>query len=263
MNNTLVKGLTLLDSLARQGRPMGVTDIATVTGFPKSGVHRLLQALVDEGYVVQNDAGLYAAAIKLWELGSSALQGLDLRKRAIGVMEDLAQVVGETVHLSVLDRHEVVYIHKVDSDQSVRAYTHIGGRAPAYCVATGKAMMAYRGRALLADALTRLKPFTENTITDQGAFLREMQQVRGRGYAINRGEWRPDVNGLAAPVLDGTGAVIAAIGISGPARRLDPIRLLDLAPSVAEAAQELSSTLSEAAPHASLLSVTHHWGTVL
>jgi DNA-binding IclR family transcriptional regulator len=263
MNNTLVKGLGLLEKLAREGRQMGVTEIATITGYPKSGAHRLLQALVDEGYVTRSDAGLYAPSIKLWELGSSALQGFDLRQRACAVMEELAQALGETVHLSVLDDHEVVYVHKVDSDHPVRAYTQIGGRAPAHCVATGKAMMAHRTRGWLCAAASRLRPFTRNTITDRNAFLHEMQQVRRDGFAMNFGEWRPDVHGLAAPVLDATGTVIAAVGISGPARRLDRLRLVELSPSVLDAARALSSELSEAAPHASLLSVTSHWGTVV
>lgn len=263
MNNTLVKGLGLLEKLARAGRQMGVTEIAAITGYPKSGTHRLLQALVDEGYVMRSAAGLYAASIKLWELGSSALQGFDLRQRAGAVMEGLAHALGETVHLSVLDEHEVVYVHKVDSDQPVRAYTQIGGRAPAHCVATGKAMMAYRTRGWLCAAAARLTPFTPNTITDHDAFLREMQQVRRDGFAVNFGEWRPDVHGLAAPVLDATGAVIAAVGLSGPARRLDRLRLAEHASPVVEAARSLSAELSEAAPHASLLSVTSHWGTLL
>jgi len=87
-----------------------------------------------------------------------------------------------------------------------------------------------------------------------------MQQVRRLGYAINRGEWRPGVNGLAAPIFDGAGAVIAAVGISGPDTRLRPTRLRDLAAAVCEAAEQLSTGLGEFGPHASLLRVTNHWG---
>ena len=262
MNNTLVKGLRLLETLARRGKAVGVSDLAAATGMPKSGAHRLLQALVEEGYVARHESGTYTTSIKLWELGSAALSGFDLRKHADAIMETLVQSTGETVHLSVLDRHEVVYVHKIDSDNPVRAYSQIGGRAAAHCVATGKAMMAFKTAGWLAGAMEHLHAATPNTITDPEAFLAEMQRVRRNGYAINRGEWRLAVNGLAAPILDGTGAVIAAIGISGPESRLRLARLRALAEEVAEAARRLSAELGEAAPHTSLLSVTSHWGAL-
>ncbi|MES2185649.1 MAG: IclR family transcriptional regulator [Pseudomonadota bacterium] len=262
MNNTLIKGLHLLETLARRGQAMGVSELAVAAGLPKSGAHRLLQALVGEGYVLRQEAGSYSTSIKLWELGSAALSGFDLRRHADGIMEALVQATGETVHLSVLDRYEVVYVHKIDSANPVRAYTQIGGRAAAHCVATGKAMMAFKTAGWLAGAMEQLHTATPNTITDPDAFLAEMQKIRRNGYAINRGEWRLSVNGLAAPILDGTGAVIAAIGISGPESRLRPARLRVLAAQVAEAAQTLSASLGEAAPHASLLSVTNHWGAL-
>jgi IclR family KDG regulon transcriptional repressor len=135
MNNTLIKGLRLLETLARRGQAMGVSELAAAAGLPKSGAHRLLQALVGEGYVLRQEAGSYCTSIKLWELGSAALSGFDLRRHADGIMEALVQATGETVHLSVLDRYEVVYVHKIDSANPVRAYTQIGGRAAAHCVA--------------------------------------------------------------------------------------------------------------------------------
>lgn len=263
MNNTLIKGLRLLEALARRGQPMGVSEIAAITGMPKSGAHRLLQGLLDERYVLRHEAGTYSVSIKLWELGSSALLGFDLRRKADGVMEALMQDTGETVHLSVLDQQEVVYVHKVESANPVRGYTQIAGRVPAHCVATGKAMMAFKSAAWLDEAVAHLYAATSRTLTRPAAFKAEMQKVRRNGYAINRGEWRAGVNGLAAPIFDGTGAVIAAIGISGPESSLHSTRLLALSEQVRHTAQELSNDLSKSAPHASLLGVMNRWGALL
>lgn len=259
MNNTLIKGLHLLETLARRGQPMGLTELAKASGLCKSGAHRLLQALVDEHYVQRQESGSYAAAIKLWELGSAALVGFDLRRHADGVMESLMQRTGETVHLSVLDQREVVYVHKVDGPNPVRAYSQIGGRAASHCVATGKAMMAFKSSNWLADATLHLSAATPRTVTDPEGFKSQMERVRKVGYAINLGEWRLSINGLAAPIFDGTGSVIAAIGISGPDSRLKPGRLRSLADAVRASAQALSADLSKAAPHASLLGVTSNW----
>lgn len=149
MNNSLLKGLAILQILARSKAPLGVTAVARQLGISKGNVHRMLQALVQTGFVVRHDRGQYGVSIKLWELGSAALTSFDLRQHAADIMDHLVEETGHSAHLSVLDLTEVVYVHKVEGLQSVRAYSQIGGRAPAYCVATGKALLAEQGEQTL------------------------------------------------------------------------------------------------------------------
>jgi IclR family KDG regulon transcriptional repressor len=244
MNNTLIKGLGLLEVLARSDRALGVTELATRLGIGKSNAHRLLQALVDLGYVRRDPAGSYAASIRLWELGSAMLANLDLRRASQAWMDWLLERSRETVHLSVLDGDEVVYVHKIDSPEPVRAYTQIGGRAPAHCVATGKAMLAWEGDIALASMAQRLRAWSPRTVTDPAEFLREMERVRQQGYAVNRGEWRESVGGIAAPVRDPGGRVIAAVGLSGPIDRLRPSSFRTLAVDVIRAAEGVGAALA-------------------
>ncbi len=249
MNNTLIKGLLLLEVLARSDRPLGVTELATRLGIVKSGVHRLLQALIEMRYVVRDEStSSYRASIRLWELGSAVLSHFDLRHVATPRMETLLQQTRETVHLSILDGDEVVYVHKIDSPEPVRAYSEIGGRAPAYCVATGKALLAFEHDVFLSALAQRLQRHTARTITDPARFLREMEGVRSAGYAVNRGEWRETVCGIAAPIRGSSGQVIAAIGVSGPAARIKPASFKPLAVQVAAAAASISEALSSSAP---------------
>jgi IclR family KDG regulon transcriptional repressor len=244
MNNTLLKGLAVVELLSRSERPLNLTQIGKELGLAKSNVHRLMQALVDTRFVLRDDdSGTYSPSIKLWELGSAVLGKLDLRRHAERQMDALMDRTGESVHLSVLDGIEVVYVHKVDSDRPVRAYTQIGGRVPAYCVATGKAQLAFGSERVLDLACAALKPHTENTITDRGEFLKDMRKTRQRGYAINRAEWREGVWGLAAPVMDARGFVIAAVGISGPAARFRKSILPDWSAAVVATAAEISDAL--------------------
>lgn len=137
MNNTLLKGLQVMEVLARRGQSMGVGELAVSVGLQPSCVHRLLQGLVEERYVRRTQRGMYAATLKLWEVGSCALMGDELRSNAASSMERLMEQTGLSVHLSVLDQNEVVYVHKVEGRFPVRSYTQISGRAPAHCVATG------------------------------------------------------------------------------------------------------------------------------
>ncbi|MFZ4758175.1 MAG: IclR family transcriptional regulator [Burkholderiaceae bacterium] len=245
MNNTLVKGLGLLEVLAHADRPLGVTELATRIGLGKSNVHRLLQALVELGYVRRDgEAGEYAASIRLWELGSAVLANLDLRRAAQSWMDWLLDRTRETVHLSVLDGDDVVYVHKLDSPEPVRAYTQIGGRAPAYAVATGKAMLAFVDGSALDAVSHRLHAYSSRTLTNPAEFLRDMERVRQQGYAVNRGEWRESVGGVAAPVRDPSGRVVAAVGLSGPIERLRPSTLKALAADVIRAADGVGAALA-------------------
>ncbi|MBT2304831.1 IclR family transcriptional regulator [Variovorax paradoxus] len=244
MNNTLLKGLSVLELLSRSDRALSLTQIGKELGMVKSNVHRLMQALVETRFVLRDEeSGTYGPSIKLWELGSAVLAKLDLRRHAERQMEALMTLTGESVHLSVLDGTEVVYVHKVDSPNPVRAYTQIGGRAPAYCVATGKAQLAYSGTTVLHAVAATLRPHTERTVTDPESFLKEMRKVREQAYALNRGEWRDNVFGIASPVMDTRGSVIAAVGISGPAERFRKTVMTDWTQAVVAAATDISHAL--------------------
>lgn len=240
MNNTLVNGMALLEALAHSGQALGISELAARTGIGKSNVHRLLQTLGELGYV-QRDvlAGSYRASIRIWELGTAVLSHMDLRPLALPAMEALLAETRETVHFSVLDGDDVVYLHKLDSPQPVRAYSTVGGRAPAHCVATGKAMLAFRSDAQLNALAQTLRAHTAKTVVDPLAFFQEMTGIRNRGYAVNTGEWQETVNGVAAPVRDPSGRVIAAVGVSGPAERLRAAHFKGLGDTVIAAATRI------------------------
>jgi DNA-binding IclR family transcriptional regulator len=246
MNNTLVKGLQVLEALARSERALGVSELALMLDLSKSNVHRLLQALVDLRYVVKNETTAeYSASLKLWELGNRVSLRVAVRHAAQTPMAELLLATRESVHLAVLEGHEVLYIHKLDSPQPVRAYFEIGGRAPAHCVATGKAMLAWQPEATLKQfAASGLQRYTAATIVDADDFLREMERVRHQGYAVNRGEWRDSVWAIGAPIRDSAGTVVAAVGISGPSSRIKPAQIRLLAHLVRKAADDVSRDAS-------------------
>jgi len=251
MNNTLVKGIALLEALAHSDRPLGVTTLANQLAIGKSNVHRLLQALVELGYVRHDPAShSYTASIRLWELGSAVLANLDLRRLAEAPMQHLLERTRENVLLAVLDGDEIVYVHKFDSPQPVRTFSRIGGRAPAYAVATGKAILAWQNQAHLESVSRRLQRHTSTTIVDQQEFLREMAKIRLQGFATSAGSWREGVRGLAAPIFEPHGTVIASIGISGPSERLRAAQLNALAPAVIEAAAAVTAELASDKPSA-------------
>lgn len=239
MDKTLAKGMSVLEVLVAADGPQGVSQLARKLDLSKSNTHRLLQTLSALGYVASKE-GRYYLTPKLWVLGADLMSRLDVRRIALPELERLAEDTQETVHLSVLDNDEVVYVDKIDSPQPIRAYTKIGGRAPAWCVATGKAMLAFQPQEQIERVARQLKPFTSLSISDAPSLRRELQEVRELGYAVNRGEWREEIGGLAAPIFDSRATVVAALGISGPTGRINAQAIDRFAPKVREAARAVS-----------------------
>jgi len=242
MDKTLLKGLAMIEALAQSRNPRGVSDLATEMDLTKSNVHRVLKTLESAGYVTQiASTARYRLSLKLWELGSKVMSRLDLKREAAEAMEDLSNATRETVHLSILDGAEVIYIDKIDSPEPIRAYSMIGGRAPAYAVATGKALLAFRQFDGIASI--PITPFTQNTVRDARELAAELARIRSQGYAVNTGEWREGVSGVAAPIFGPDGLAEAAIGVSGPITRFQPKRVKTLVEQVVRAASDVSARL--------------------
>ncbi|NRF72061.1 IclR family transcriptional regulator [Aquincola sp. S2] len=245
MDKTLLKGLAVLEAIVEQeGRARTIEELSHDLKLTKSNVHRTLQTLAHAHYLAKNEAnGSYYPTMKLFEMGTKQLSRFDVRTFAPPFMRTLADETGETVHLSVLEGFSVVYIDKIDSPQPVRSYTAIGGRAPAYAVATGKAMLAYQPDGYLERYASEMQRHTPATITSLPVLKEELARIVRVGYAINRGEWRESVGGLAVTVFNGLNQVVAALGISGPLERLGIGKLNELAPAVKKQAAQISHAM--------------------
>lgn len=241
VGQTAIKALRVLERLVESERPLGVSEIARSGGVAKSNVHRLLAALVATGHARRREDGAYEPTLRMWELGVRVLNRLDLRGVARPHLQALEARTDETVHLTIRAGAEIVYIDKIESHHPVREFTRIGDRAPAHCTATGKVLLAFA--ATEVPLPRRLPAFTPATIRDPRRLASELERVRRQGYAFNVGEYGAHVNGVAAPIADHEGKVVAAVAISGPSERIRPASLRACAPLVLEAAQTISERL--------------------
>jgi IclR family KDG regulon transcriptional repressor len=219
MLSTLEHGLTAVEQLA--DGPLTVRELAERVGLPRQSTYRLLATLGKQGWVhLDASSNRYRLTARMWSIAVSSFERTDLVDRWRPVVRDLA-TVGETVHLAVYERGEVIYVDKADGAHPVRAYSELGGRAPAHCVATGKMLLAHAERVererVLAGPLIR---FTERTIVEPSALEHHLGEVMQRGHAVNLGEWRRDVGGIAVPIRDPASHVVAALGFSAPLQRL-------------------------------------------
>jgi DNA-binding IclR family transcriptional regulator len=216
--STLANGLRVLEHLVE--RPMSMRELATAAALPRQTTYRIVATLIAEGWV-DRDGETYRASPRMWSLAAQSFSLTDLRDALSGTVRRLADEHGESVHLAVYDRGSVVYIDKADGSHPVGSYTVLGGRAPAYCVATGKLLLAYADATTLEQVIAQgLPQHSPLTLTQPDALRLELERVRVDGYAVNRGEWRLGVGGIAVPVLSPFNEVVAALGFSGPSDRI-------------------------------------------
>lgn len=245
VEKVFLKGLTLMEAMVARQEPSGITELAAELGMTKSNVHRLLQTMVSCGYAAKDPlTNRYQCTLKLWQLGSTLGNRLDLRTIARPYLQILSQETRESVHLSVRHGRDTVYIDKINCVHPVGTFSQLGGRAPAYAVSTGKALLS----TLSDDELKRLydgefERYTDKTIVTFDQLKAEMATIRRRGFATNRGEWHEEVGGIAAPIYDAAHTTRGAVGVSAPLDRLTPKAMQALAPLVTKAASAISRAM--------------------
>jgi DNA-binding IclR family transcriptional regulator len=224
---------------------LGVSELSRKVDLHKSTVSRLLATLESEGLIERVPAtDKYRLGFMLVRLAGQVTHFGDVREAARPILIELTERSRETVHLAVLDGDEVVNVEQVSGPHMVREANWVGRRTPLNCVANGKALLAFlpaeQIERILAGPLPR---YTERTIADPRRLRKELALVRERGYAQALGEIEEGLNGVAAPVRDAYGAVIASVSASGPAYRVTADCIPELGALVVEAANRISARL--------------------
>jgi DNA-binding IclR family transcriptional regulator len=244
METTLAKGLKMLEAVARSDGPRGVSELGRELGMTRSNAHRLLQTLSTLGFVRHDPAlGQYEATLRLFELGSAVVSGRDIRTVSQPLMQQLRQKVDENVILSVRDGCEIIVLDRVEGTRTLRTYTPLGSRNPMHCTSAGKLLLAYAPQDVVDVVMQRLEKFTARTITTAAKLHAELDRIRAQGYATAQAEWREDVGGVCTPIKQSNGAVVAALGVSGPIGRFRPAQIKAHLPHLLATTQEISKRL--------------------
>lgn len=241
-SSSVTRAFAILDAIALRRDPSATPqELAKQLRMSKSTTHRYLLTLDKLGAVERDAHSGYRLGLKLIELAGTTLSNSDLRTQADPLMSELAERAEETVHLAVPSGRDVVYIAKADSARAIRMYSYIGTRAPMYCTALGKAILAFSEPRLLEQVIgAGLAGQTAHSITAPERLRREIERVRAEGFALDNQENETGVCCVGAPVFDYTGKPIGALSISGPAERMSRARQLELGHLVQDAARRLS-----------------------
>jgi IclR family transcriptional regulator, KDG regulon repressor len=240
------RALTILDILKENSRGYGVTELSNRLDVSKSTIHRLLMSLLKKGWVRQDkETEKYLLGLKLIEFGQTVSENLDIRKLASPYLHHLAEITGETAHLVILDQHEIVYIDKIESTQTIRMFSQVGKRAPLHCTGVGKAILAFLPEEQVDTIIETkgLPKFTEKTITSREQLFRHLQEIKNRGYSIDDEEHELEIKCAAAPILNFKGDIVAGVSVAGPIMRISDEKLNYMAKEVLKVSKELSTLL--------------------
>lgn len=224
---------------------LGVGAIAKELGLNLSTTHRIVRALVTEGYLAQNEEN------ERYYLGTGALLLGQAAHRNFGldvvhpVLQQLAANTGESVNLGVLAGETAVVVERIESTNALRFTQTPGTRVPLHASSMGKALLAFNEDAVRQclsgkKALPRLTP---KTVVTPKALRAELEEIRTRGWSIDDEESNIGVRCAGAPILDASGIARAAIAVQAPAVRVPDERFAELGPEVTRAAKEISALL--------------------
>ena len=240
--SSVATAIALLKAFSEEEVEIGVSSLARRLGVAKSTVHRLAVTLVSEGMLEQNPENeKYRLGIALFGLGALVRRRMDVSTEARAHLFALRESTRESVHLAILDQAEIMYVYNLESTQAIRMRSDIGVRKPAFCTAEGLAILAFQPPALIDEIIRRgLKPRAPKTRTSAQEFRAALDRVRRDGYAIEDEESEAGMRSVAAPIRNGAGEVVAAVGLAGPVQRLSDETVARYAPEVVRAAETIS-----------------------
>ena len=242
---SIERAIKIMNCFTDKNPELKLTEISDMLDLNKSTIHGIINTLKDGGLIDQNEENQkYRLGLNLVNYASRVLKSIDIREVAHPVIKRLCDEVNETVHLGILDGTEIVYIDKVESNQSIRIFTTIGTRYHAYCTAIGKSILSDLTNEavlrLLPDALPR---YTEYTKTSKEEILEEIIGVRTKGYALDLEENVEGLKCIGAPIFNHEGRVKYSISVSGPVQRMTDEKFEMIIGKVKVAAQEISEKL--------------------
>lgn len=242
----LARGLDILRCFTANDPSLSNQEIAERARLPKPTVSRLTHTLLELGYLTYSRrSGAYQLGPGVLALGYAAIAGLEIRERARQAMAELAAQENVTVALGARDRLNVVYLDVRTGEQTITLSRTVGSRLPLGLTAMGRAILAAldeEERQYLLRAIHEHEP--QNAATVEQGLTRAREEIRAQGFCTSFGDWMPDVNAVAVPILSLDGEHLYGLMAGGPSFKLDKARLTDeLGPKLAEIARTLSAPI--------------------
>ncbi|MDW6057349.1 IclR family transcriptional regulator [Streptomyces sp. FXJ1.4098] len=238
--SVLARVVRIFEAFTPEEPALTVSELSRRTGLHVATVSRQVAELVSYGFLTRDADRRVRIGTRMWELATRASSTLSLRDAAMPFMEGVHDVVGHHVQLGVLDGDEVLFLERLTAPGAVINYTRIAGRLPLHASSSGLVLLAHGPADLRRRALDKpLHRYTPNTPATAARLRAVLAEVRRQGYAYCPGYVHPDALGVAAPVRDARGEVVAALAVIVP----NEAGASSVVPVVRTAARGVSRTL--------------------
>lgn len=241
----LGRGLAVIESFDDEHPRQTPAQVSQRTGIPRTAARRHLLSLVHFGYAA-SDGKLFWLAPRVLRLGQSYLGSARLPRLVLPFTQRVSQQCGETVNVSVLDGHEVVYIARSNPPRYMTLGYQVGARVPAHVVTPGPTILSHFSAPALRQwiAAHDFTGHTALTVTDPAAFAQEVRVAREQSFWATVGQLDASFAGISVPLLDRKGQCRGALGMTVLSSQYDMNRMQShLLPHLQEAAQDLRTLL--------------------
>jgi IclR family KDG regulon transcriptional repressor len=243
---SVTHALDVLEQFNADVDEIGITELSKRLKLHKNNIFRLLATLEARGYIEQNKATEnYRLGLKCLQLGQFYMNRMDFLVEARATLVELAKSANESCYVAVKKGAVIIPLDFVEPENPVRVVSLIGRTLPLHCTAPGKIHLAFEPDEASAESLPeKLERFTNKTIVDREALLREVREVSRAGYALDNGEFMEEVTSVAVPIRDHTRTLVGSLAIAGPANRLTPERVAkEIVPLITSGGNRLSNRL--------------------
>lgn len=219
---SLSKAIDILDVLSVSRRGLSLSELSERCGYPKSTTHALASTMRDRGLVRQLPNGDYALGMRLFEYGSAVSRGFDISELSRPYLESLSSLTGANSVISLIDGESAVSFDYAVSSSGVQILPEIGVRLPLHCTSQGKLMLAYMPQSRVRSLFRRqtMRQYTRHTIIETEQLMRQLAEIRDKGYSVEDGEYKVGLRSVSAPVFDAAGEVRYALTTIGFFRRV-------------------------------------------
>lgn len=226
------------------GRPrQSASEIARRSQLPMSTAHRLVAELAEAGLLDRGDDGSVQIGMRLWELTTRGSRALGLRQVAMPFMTEVQRAVRQHTQLAVRDGDEALFLERLSHPDAGANITRVAGRLPLHASSSGLVLLANAP----ADDLDRilsapLRAMSPETVTDPGELRRMLSRVRREGYVVAPGSIEPVSTGIAVPIREPGGTVLAALSAIVPRDHPDPLPIVEVLRRAADGIAEAVRT---------------------
>ena len=245
--SSITRVLEIIEAVSYASKPISPLELSQELDIPKPTIHRLIQNLVDEGFVTVDIGGGIIPGKRVRNLGVELWQQRLFFNERQMILQKLVDEIKETCGIGVPYQMNMIYTNRAQTTLPIQIYLPVGAKSPMWCTATGKLYLSQLPRASRDKMLKNLSldKFTKNTITDIDALNAELDRIADTGIGIDNEEFISEMVAIAIPIRDRKSRYLASLYLHAPTIRVSLDDLLAHVPRLQKAAQDIQSLVYE------------------